>query len=110
MPQDTDTTIEVVTREDERASRGSRHFSDKIDLVTSTIDTEKLKQNFSRFVADLQSIVDASINEASAFELDQVIFSAEISASGDFKLLGTGVGVQGTSSITFILQRKGTTK
>ena len=106
MPQDKPTTIEVVTREDEHVSRGSRHLGDKIDLVTSTIDTDKLKENFTRFVSDLQSIVDAKMDQASSFQLDQVIFSAEISASGEFKLLGTGIGIQGSSSITFILQRK----
>ena len=110
MPQDKDSTIEIVTREDDNGSRGSRSLLDKIDLVTSTIDTEKLKQNFARFVSDLQSVVDAKMDQASAFQLDQVIFSAEISASGEFKLLGTGVGVQGSSSITFVLQRKGTAK
>ena len=106
MPADKDSNIQVVTREDEPALRSSRHFGDKIDLVTSTIDVDKLKQNFTRFVSDLQSIVDASAEKASSFQLDQVIFSAEISASGDFKLLGTGVGVQGSSTITFVLQRK----
>ena len=110
MPTDKDTTIEVVTREDDNGSRGSRSIIDKIDLVTSTIDTDKLKQNFAQFVSDLQSVVDTKMDEASAFQLDQVIFSAEISASGEFKLLGTGVGIEGSSSITFVLQRKETAK
>lgn len=110
MSEDKANSIEVITREDEHVSRGSRHFSDKIDLVTSTIDVEKLKQNFARFVSELQSIVDAKIDEASLFQLDQVLFSAEIGASGDFKLLGTGIGIQGSSSITFVLQRKESAK
>ena len=106
MSKDTVTSIQIVTREDENVSRGSRSFSDKVDLVTNTVDIDKLKQNFTQFVSGLQSMMDAKVDEASAFQLNEVHFSAEISASGEFKLLGSGVGVRGSSMITFVLQRK----
>jgi len=106
MAMDKPTRIQVVTREDESALRVTRGFSDKIELVTSTLDVDKLKENFSRFVSGLQSIMDAKVDEASSFQLNEVHFSAEISAAGEFKLLGTGVGIQGSSMITFVLQRK----
>src|SRR5271169_4352999 len=110
MPKDKAASMQVITREDEHVSRGSRGLSDRIELATRTIDIDKLKQNFTQFVSGLQSIIDAKVDEASSFQLNEVSFSAEISATGDFKLLGTGVGVQGSSTITFILQRKNAEK
>ena len=106
MAEDNTTRIQVVTREDESALRGTRGFSDKLELVTSTLDIDKLKESFSRFVSGLQSMMDAKVDEASSFQLNEVHFSAEISAAGEFKLLGAGVGVQGSSMITFVLQRR----
>ena len=106
MPKDKVTSMQIVTREDENITRGTRSFSDKVELVTNTIDIDKLKQNFTQFVSSLQSMMDAKVDEASAFQLNEVHFSAEISATGEFKLLGSGVGVRGASTITFVLQRK----
>ena len=106
MPKDKVTTMQIVTREDENVSRGSRSLTDKVELVTSTLDINKLKQSFTKFVSGLQSIIDAEVDEASPFQLKEIQFSAEISASGDFKLLGTGVGIEGSSTITFVLQRR----
>ena len=98
--------MQVVTREDEYLSRGSRGLSDKVELVTKTIDIDKLKQSWTTFVAGLQSMVDTELDETGPFQLNEIQFSAEITASGEFKLLGTGVGVEGSSSITFVLQRR----
>jgi hypothetical protein len=108
MSKDKPTSIQIVTREDENASRGSRSFvGDKVELVTNTFDLDKLKQNFTKFVSGLQSMIDAAeVDEESPFQLQEIHFSAEISASGEFKLLGTGVGVEGSSMITFVLQRR----
>jgi hypothetical protein len=107
MPIDKATSIQVVTRADENEPGDSKGLiGDKVELVTNTFDIEKLKQNFTKFVSGLQSMIDAEMDEASPFQLQEIHFGAEISASGEFKLLGTGVGVQGSSMITFILQRK----
>jgi hypothetical protein len=106
MPKDKPISIQIVTREDQNMSRGISSLSNKVELVTSTIDIDKLKQSFTQFVSGLQSMMDARVDEVSAFQMHEVHFSAEISASGEFKLLGTGVGVQGSSMITFVLRRK----
>ncbi len=106
MLKDKTATMQIVTREDENLSRGSRSFSDRVELVTKTLDIDQLKQNFTQFVAGLQSMIDTEIDKTSPFQLNEIQFSAEITASGEFKLLGTGVGVGGSSTITFVLQRK----
>ena len=106
MPKDTQASMQIVTREDEYASRGSRGLTDRVELVTRTFDMDKVKQNFTQFVSGLQSLMDTTWDETSVFQLKEVQFSAEVSATGEFKLLGTGVGIQGSSTITFVLQRK----
>jgi hypothetical protein len=106
MLKDKTASLQVVTREDENLSRGSSGLSDKVELVTKTLDIDKLKQSWTTFVSGLQSMVDTAVDETSSFQLNEVQFSAEITAAGEFKLLGTGVGIQGSSTITFVLQRK----
>ena len=63
-----------------------------------------------KFVEFMQSLETAfAVPElrtaAGAFELTEIQFSAELSASGDFKLLGTGVGVAANTALTFVLSR-----
>ena len=50
--------------------------------------------------------VDGLQTEVGAFELSEIQFSAELSAEGEFKLLGTGIGVAAGSALTFVLSRK----
>jgi len=106
MPNDKTASMQIVTREEQHVSRGTRGFTDRVELVTNTLDIDRLKQNFTKFVSSLQSMIDTEMEQNSPFQLNEIQFSAEITASGEFKLLGTGVGVQGSSSITFVLQRK----
>ena len=51
-------------------------------------------------------IVNVKVPTIGDFELDQVQFTAEITADGDFKLLGTGVGIEAKSGVTFTLRRR----
>jgi hypothetical protein len=76
------------------------------DIVEKPVETLRVRNNFHRFLQSLKSIVDVDVPAVGQFELDEVQFSAEISANGEFKLLGTGAGVQATSGVTFTLRRK----
>jgi hypothetical protein len=76
------------------------------DIVEKPVETLQVRTNFQRFLQSLKSIVDVEVPAVGPFELDEVQFSAEISANGEFKLLGTGAGVQATSGVTFTLRRK----
>jgi hypothetical protein len=78
----------------------------KRDIVEKPVEVLKVRENFHRFLEGLKAIVDVEMPVAGPFELDEVQFSAEISANGEFKLLGTGAGVQATSGVTFTLRRK----
>ncbi|MEM7536859.1 MAG: hypothetical protein AAF639_32060 [Chloroflexota bacterium] len=54
----------------------------------------------------LHSILSIEEQTVGDLVLDEVTFSAEIGADGEFKLLDTGVGVSVSSGVTFMLRRK----
>jgi len=74
------------------------------DIVERAADVTHVRENFERFLNSLKEIIDVEVPHVRSFELDEVAFSAEISASGDFKLLGVGVGVQANGGVTFTLR------
>ena len=76
-------------------------------LVEKGIPLDKLQQNFARFLGSLQQVFsDIEQGKVGDFELDEIAFSAEIGADGEFKLVGAGVGISSTSSVTFTLHRR----
>ncbi len=85
-------------------SGGSR--ATKRDIVERTLDVVQVRENFSRFLEGLKAIVGVKAPSVGDFELEEIQFSAEISADGEFKLMGTGVGLEATSGVTFTLRRK----
>src|SRR5712692_5780357 len=76
------------------------------DIVERVVDVTHVRENFERFLQSLKEILDVEVPHVRNFELDEVAFSAEITASGDFKLLGVGVGVEANGGVTFTLRRK----
>jgi hypothetical protein len=86
-------------------STGSRAMG-KRDIVEKTMDIASVREGFVRFLNGLSSIISDSVPAVGTFELDEVQFSAEISADGEFKLLGTGVGVEATTGVTFTMRRR----
>ena len=93
----------VVTTE---PPSGRRDRGDTVRrVVESTVALDSLQSNLERFVSALAGLVEAGAASGGAFELDEVGFSAEIGANGEFKLLGSGVGVSGSSAVTFTWRR-----
>ena len=68
-------------------------------------DVDTLRSQFQTFMHSLQSIIDVQDEDQRPFYLSEIQFSAEIAANGEFKLPGTGLGVQASSTVTFVLQR-----
>ena len=83
-----------------------QYMAQRANIVERPVEVLKVRDNFHRFLSSLKSIVDVDVPAVGQFELDEVQFSAEISANGEFKLMGTGAGVQATSGVTFTLRRK----
>lgn len=94
-------TIQILTRESDDLSRSGR-----LELVTQAMPVSELRKRFKEFVSNLQGMIDDETLENSPFQLNEVQFSVEITADGEFKLMGTGVGVQAGSAVTFKLSRK----
>jgi hypothetical protein len=93
-------TIELVARPSDE-SRG-----DRLILVNRAVKVDLLRERFDDFMNKLQSIVHSADKQPGEFHLAEIQFSAEITANGDFKLMGTGVGVEAKSGVTFILKRQ----
>lgn len=85
---------------------GGLRSRSRAELITEEVSVALLRDNFQSFMANLQSMIDVELDKEFPFELQEIQFSAEISANGAFKLLGTGVGIEASSSVTFILQRR----
>jgi hypothetical protein len=97
-------TITFVGVEEMATSRGGSELS----RVTEKISVDVLRDKFTEFMRGLESAfaVDEVQTAHGVFQLSEIQFSAEMSASGDFKLLGTGVGVAAGAALTFVLTRK----
>jgi len=81
-------------------SRGHR------DIIEQEINVTQLSKNYLIFVESLSEVVDVDAPSVRGFELDEIQFSAEITANGEFKLMGTGVGVEAKGGVTFTLKKK----
>ena len=88
--------------------RGAKEEARK--LIEEGIPLDKLQKGFAQFLDSLRSIAQIDQSQTGDFVLDQVTFSAEIGAEGEFKLLGTGVGVSTSSGVTFTLRKPSPSK
>ena len=109
MPKGATITIIGAEEEQSPATRsGTRSPADQVKRVTKELSVNDLSDKFVEFMQSLETAfaVPELHTAAGAFELTQIQFSAELSASGDFKLLGTGVGVAANTALTFVLSRR----
>ena len=80
--------------------------SRKRDIIENSINISVLNEKYIVFLESLAEVVNSDTPENKGFELDEIKFTAEISANGDFKLVGTGLGVEETGGVSFSLKRK----
>lgn len=106
MPEESKGKITIVTTEPLAPStmRGPRDEVRKV--VEEGVSVENLQRGFANFINALSAIVTAGYSKVGDYTLDEISFSAEIGAEGEFKLLGTGVGVSGSAGVTFTLHRQ----
>jgi hypothetical protein len=96
--------LTVVTTETESGRRGTADSVRRV--VESHVSVEVLQANLGGFVETIRDLLDRQATRAGAFELDEVALSVEIGADGALKLLGTGVGVHGSSGIQLTWRRE----
>src|SRR5215208_4877910 len=92
--------IELITRRDLSASR------DRTGLVSRMVDIGEMREQYRKFMRNLQSIIDVGEGYSGQFHLNEIQFNAEIADNGEFKLVGTGVGVEAKGAVTFVLRRE----
>jgi hypothetical protein len=103
-PVSDETAITIVTTD---AAYGRRDRGDHVRrVVESSVSAERLQAKLTHFLDALAGLLEARETRSGAFELDEVGFSAEIGADGEFKLLGTGVGVSASSGVTLTWRRR----
>jgi hypothetical protein len=75
------------------------------DLIEKSVDAQVVKESYERFLEALKGIVDVPAPKTGSFKLEEVEFTAEVTANGEFKLMGTGVGLEGKGGVKFTLRR-----
>lgn len=69
------------------------------------VSAEVLQSNMSRFIRVVGGIFRQA-ETVSGMELDEVKLSVEVTADGDVKLMGAGVGLEGKGAIEMTFKRK----
>jgi hypothetical protein len=69
------------------------------------LKVEILENNVNVFVAQMNSILSKAPDSISKFHLDEFTVSVEISASGEFSILGTGAGAEVKGGVEFKFKR-----
>lgn len=115
MPQTTtdtpettpDGTIRVLGLEDTDQGRPDRSFRrlDEWRTARADIPAEQLQAHLGDFVATMRGVIASLPRKAGEFQLNEVTFSAEVSAKGTVSLLGSGGELAGQAGITFTFTR-----
>jgi len=98
-------TLWIVTAEAEPEATIRRGARSAPLGRTHAVDVERLRQNMTAFLEALQEMLAAEPKDIGDFRLAEVEVSAEITAEGSLRLLGTGVSGAGTGGIRFVLRR-----
>lgn len=72
--------------------------------VETGVDT--LRANMANFISGVSDILAAGANAADGYEMDSVEVQCQISGSGKVGFVGTGVEVEGGSSLTIVFKKK----
>jgi len=102
-------TITIVATESAQSkslTRGGIGEAAVRQTVEKAISVEALSASFNSFINGLRKVLNVEEATVGDLVLDEIEFSVEIGANGEFKLLGTGVSANANSSLTFKLRRK----
>lgn len=100
--------LTVIGRMDTNAPRDDEFLGEFIKisdyLYERKVPTPTLKENVSKFLRRIGDIVADAPQAFGAYELHEIEFSAEITVSGDLKL----IGMEGKAGVKFIIRRQST--
>ncbi|GGR74015.1 MULTISPECIES: Pepco domain-containing protein [Streptomyces] len=101
-------TISVLGLEDTDQNRTDRLSLRRLDewrVARTEIPAAQLQARLHDFVATMRDVLASLPQGAGEFRLNEVTFSAEISAKGTVSLLGSGGELSGQAGITFTFTR-----
>ncbi|MGC2998442.1 Pepco domain-containing protein [Streptomyces sp. G35A] len=102
-------TISVFGLEDTDQGRTDRLSFRRLEewrAARTDIPAEVLQTRLHDFVATMRGVLASLPQQAGEFRLDEVSFSAEVSAKGTVSLLGSGGELSGQAGITFTFTRR----
>jgi hypothetical protein len=91
--------IELITRQDPYTTRSAGFRP-----VDTVVNVSEMREQYERFLRNLQSIIDVGEGFAGSFQPSEIHFNAEIDGNGEFKLVGTGVGIEVKGGVTIVLR------
>ena len=116
MSSQEEPTLTIITTADsspQQAMRGGgSRGGGSPGRVARSLKVSDLRDQLARFMTSLRSILPPDPEPGSAeeslfpFELTEIQVAVEIAANGEFKLVGTGVGVTASNSLTLVLTRR----
>ncbi|MFI9819758.1 hypothetical protein ACIHFC_04665 [Streptomyces sp. NPDC052013] len=102
-------TISVLGLEDTdqgRTDRLSLRRPAEWRAARTEIPAAELQTRLHDFVATMRDVLATLPQKAGEFQLDEVSFSAEVSAKGTVSLLGSGGELSGQAGLTFTFTRR----
>ena len=103
---ETITIVATETAQSKSLTRGGLPEAAIRQTVEKAISVEALSASFNSFINGLRKVLNVEQATVGDLVLDEIVFSVEIGANGEFKLLGTGVSANASSSLAFTLRRK----
>lgn len=100
------TIVATETAQSKSLTRGGLPEAAIRQTVDKAISVEALSASFNNFINGLRKVLNVEQASVGDLVLDEITFSVEIGANGEFKLLGTGISANAGSSLTFTLRRK----
>jgi hypothetical protein len=94
------TTLPVVVVDDEEDDRFLERFR------RTEVPVESVREHLASFLAGMESALEAVPRALSAFRVDEVTLTLEVSATGKVSLVGTGAEVTGKGGLTILLRRQ----
>ncbi|HEY4359085.1 MAG TPA: hypothetical protein VGN16_25285 [Acidobacteriaceae bacterium] len=103
--------ITILGRSEPSKADKNRFLSDKMIklsdyLYEKKVKTSTVKENLTRFLTEIGDVVAEVPELFGSYELDEIEVSAELTISGEFKLIGLGGGeVEGKGGLKFTIRR-----
>jgi hypothetical protein len=100
--------VEITETEAATPSTRPRHVrglkEEAAKLAELSVDV--LSQNMANFIEGLNEVLSSADQAAGSFDMDSVEVQCQISGSGKIGLAGTGVDIQGGSTLKILFKKR----